>query len=256
MKCTITIENITSSQIRTIGEALENVPGFDSGTEAVVVNEAPRPTPDEVGDLVKRDVDIVTGSGALTYGTLPNTTGTVTGTGASATVGTITVKKQDPFEALMAEKDAEIALNLEKAATHDATNAFNDAIDSVPAGCTTFEKPSEGATLDSKGVPWDTRIHGSGKTFMKSGPRVGQWKLARGINPELVATVENELLHVVATPGAVNYSELYGRLVEGFTTQKIGIFDMSAALQKLGLGAISEASGNNEAIQALADELL
>ena len=114
----------------------------------------------------------------------------------------------------------------------------------------------EGVTLDEAGRPHDDRIHGSGKVFMKSGARAGQWKLQRGVDVALVTLVENELDGVAATPGAINYSELYGQLVEGFTTGKIGLFDMQNALTELGLGAISEASGNNVIIQKLADALL
>ena len=110
--------------------------------------------------------------------------------------------------------------------------------------------------LDEAGRPHDDRIHGSGKVFMKSGARAGQWKLQRGVDVALVTLVENELDGVAATPGAINYSELYGQLVEGFTTGKIGLFDMQNALTELGLGAISEASGNNVIIQKLADALL
>ena len=44
--------------------------------------------------------------------------------------------------------------------------------------------------LDSEGLPWDARIHSSGKTFLAKG---GTWKLARGIDPLLVAQVKTEL---------------------------------------------------------------
>lgn len=44
--------------------------------------------------------------------------------------------------------------------------------------------------LDSKGRPWDGRIHGSGKTFLAKG---GEWKLIRGVDPQLVLQVNAEL---------------------------------------------------------------
>lgn len=46
------------------------------------------------------------------------------------------------------------------------------------------------AVLDSEGLPWDKRIHGSGKTFLK---KTGAWKLIRGVDPVLVAKVKTEL---------------------------------------------------------------
>lgn len=44
--------------------------------------------------------------------------------------------------------------------------------------------------LDAEGIPWDERIHSSGKTFLTEG---GCWKLKRGIDPVLVAKVKTEL---------------------------------------------------------------
>ena len=54
--------------------------------------------------------------------------------------------------------------------------------------------------VDSDGTPWDVRIHSSGKTFMATGPKVGTWKLIRGVDPALVEQVKAELL---AVPAAV-----------------------------------------------------
>ena len=46
------------------------------------------------------------------------------------------------------------------------------------------------AELDSKGRPWDARIHGSGKSFLA---KTGEWKLARGVDPLYVLQVNAEL---------------------------------------------------------------
>ena len=43
--------------------------------------------------------------------------------------------------------------------------------------------------LDAKGLPWDSRIHSSGKNKLAN----GCWKIARGKAPEYVAQVEAEL---------------------------------------------------------------
>ena len=59
-----------------------------------------------------------------------------------------------------------------------------------------------GLEVDSDGAPWDARIHSGGKTFMASGPKVGTWKLIRGVDQALVEQVKAELLAtaVVETP--------------------------------------------------------
>jgi hypothetical protein len=55
---------------------------------------------------------------------------------------------------------------------------------------------------DSTGtfVPWDPRIHSSGKTILKD----GKWKLVRNVDPGLLNEVEAELRAYVCTPDPVN----------------------------------------------------
>lgn len=43
--------------------------------------------------------------------------------------------------------------------------------------------------LDAKGLPWDSRIHSSGKTLIKD----GTWRYKGGVPPERIAAVEAEL---------------------------------------------------------------
>lgn len=43
--------------------------------------------------------------------------------------------------------------------------------------------------LDAKGLPWDARIHSSGKTLIKD----GTWRYKGGVPPERIAAVEAEL---------------------------------------------------------------
>jgi hypothetical protein len=52
--------------------------------------------------------------------------------------------------------------------------------------------------LDSEGLPWDDRIHGSGQTFLKAD---GTWKLKRGVDAVLVAKVKTELRGKYPAPG-------------------------------------------------------
>jgi len=49
------------------------------------------------------------------------------------------------------------------------------------------------------GLPWDARIHGSGKTTYAKAPH--GWKYKRGVSPELIAEVEAELRQAMAIPG-------------------------------------------------------
>ena len=54
--------------------------------------------------------------------------------------------------------------------------------------------PAAGLEVDSEGAPWDVRIHSGGKTFMQSGPKIGTWKLKKGVDPALLEQVKAELL--------------------------------------------------------------
>lgn len=60
--------------------------------------------------------------------------------------------------------------------------------------------PASGVELDSKGLPWDERIHAGTKSKLKS----GEWKAKKQVDPALVASVEAELrARVAATPAPV-----------------------------------------------------
>jgi len=88
--------------------------------------------------------------------------------------------------------------------------------------------PPANVDLDADGLPWDERIHSRGKTKTKS----GQWRKLRGVEPELVASVEDELhaLMVVGpppvppvapesappvTPETVTYGDLMQKITAG-----------------------------------------
>lgn len=53
--------------------------------------------------------------------------------------------------------------------------------------------------LDSEGLPWDKRIHSSAKTKIAS----GTWKLARGVEPNVVDAVKAELRGLMDAPALV-----------------------------------------------------
>lgn len=57
--------------------------------------------------------------------------------------------------------------------------------------------PFKGVELDSKGMPWDGRIHASSKAKIAD----GTWRAKRGVEPELVTKVEAELRGAQAAPG-------------------------------------------------------
>ncbi len=49
--------------------------------------------------------------------------------------------------------------------------------------------PHSDVTVDAAGLPWDARIHSGAKSKLAN----GNWKLLRGVDPALVASVEAEL---------------------------------------------------------------
>lgn len=67
-----------------------------------------------------------------------------------------------------------------------------------------FGTPTEDAKvdnlvpLDSQGLPWDSRIHASTKTFVAD----GSWKLRRGVDPAEVEKVKAQLKELMAVPQA------------------------------------------------------
>lgn len=56
-------------------------------------------------------------------------------------------------------------------------------------GAVSSAAPAASVELDSKGLPWDERIHASTKSKLAS----GEWKNKRGVPPERITAVEAEL---------------------------------------------------------------
>lgn len=66
------------------------------------------------------------------------------------------------------------------------TPAVAAAVPTAPAAPSSLAGSVE---LDAKGLPWDARIHSSGKTLIKD----GTWRYKGGVPPERIAAVEAEL---------------------------------------------------------------
>lgn len=57
--------------------------------------------------------------------------------------------------------------------------------------------PNSEIATDKAGLPWDRRIHSESKSINKTD---GLWRTKRGVDPELIATVEAELRNVMTIP--------------------------------------------------------
>ena len=57
--------------------------------------------------------------------------------------------------------------------------------------------PNSEIAIDKAGLPWDRRIHSESKSINKTD---GLWRTKRGVDPELVKTVEAELRNVMTIP--------------------------------------------------------
>lgn len=68
----------------------------------------------------------------------------------------------------------------------------------VPTAPAAPSIPAGSVELDAKGLPWDSRIHSSGKTKLAN----GTWRYKGGVPPERIAAVEAELRGPLAVPVA------------------------------------------------------
>lgn len=78
--------------------------------------------------------------------------------------------------------------------------------ESIIMTSTTMETASD-VVLDSRGLPWDGRIHASTKTRLA---KDDSWKLKRGLELEYVTQIEAELRQVMAFPNAVAPTQTQG----------------------------------------------
>ena len=72
---------------------------------------------------------------------------------------------------------------------------------------------SAGVELDSKGLPWDGRIHAESKAKIAD----GTWRKKRNIDPTVLATVEAELRQLMGAPAAPLAHAAIATVAAGFT---------------------------------------
>ena len=97
--------------------------------------------------------------------------------------------------------DAEQKSDLEEADTDNLNAIFGtpDVVKQMQENIVEVEANLNSLVpLDSQGLPWDSRIHASTKTFIAD----GSWKLRRGVDPAEVEKVKAQLKGLMAVPTA------------------------------------------------------
>lgn len=99
--------------------------------------------------------------------------------------------------------------------------------------------PASTAELDTKGLPWDERIHSSGKSLLKD----GTWRYKGGIPPERIAAVEAELrgasiATAAQTPDVAPDPDTFEQLMPRITAAVVG-----GVIPSLALGEACTAQG-------------
>lgn len=97
--------------------------------------------------------------------------------------------------------DAEQKNDLNTSAIDTATQNLNEIFGAPTAveRIETINNINSLVPLDSQGLPWDSRIHASTKTFIAD----GSWKLRRGVDPSEVEKVKAQLKELMAVPQAL-----------------------------------------------------
>ena len=111
--------------------------------------------------------------------------------------------------------------------------------------------PAPNVVLDSEGLPWDTRIHSMGKTFLI---KDGTWKLARGVDSLLVAQIKTELRGTVpqeAVDAGLTWAQLMEKIAETGTKPS----DATAACQKFNVANIGILQDRPVLVPLVAKEL-
>lgn len=99
-----------------------------------------------------------------------------------------------------------------------------------------------GVEVDVRGLPWDARIHSKNRTKLAS----GEWKLARGVPPERVAVVEQELkgLMSTATPEGsealpvVTFPDLMKFVAENINASRLSQAQVMDAVGSVGIASL------------------
>lgn len=85
-------------------------------------------------------------------------------------------------------------------ATPAASGPAAGASDAPPPGAAAggAAPPAPSNALDSRGMPWDHRIHSGTKAKIAG----GVWRQKRGVDPALIASIEEQLKKLIAIPAA------------------------------------------------------
>jgi len=126
---------------------------------------------------------------------------------------------------------------------------------------------AQAAELDKEGIPWDSRIHGKAQNKNK---KDGTWRLIKGVDKELVATVKAELL--AATPattdtpaadttappaptGDVTFGDLISKVTKYTAKGRLSPAIVNQILSTHGLTTIAELMQKPELIATVASEI-
>lgn len=134
----------------------------------------------------------------------------------------------------------------------------------------------EGVTVDANGLPWDARIHSSGKTLLAD----DTWRLKRGVPDDERQAIEAELKQLMAIPvppaPAVDKDSqaaevasappppppapsakitLMPQLIKAITGAELGAMMVTEAVKSVGLENISQLGARPDLVPAVAEAL-
>jgi len=120
--------------------------------------------------------------------------------------------------------------------------------------------------LDSDGLPWDARIHSSSRAKIAN----GMWKLRRGLDPAIVATVTAELKGAIAAPApsaalpAPAAATMlppppppvtFPALIQKITSRGVSVATATAAVNKVGLASFNLLAVRPDLVASVHNEL-
>lgn len=121
-------------------------------------------------------------------------------------------------------------------------------------------KPKRGEGLDSRGFPWNERIH----TRVKTKNKDGSWRYLRDAPPRIVAEVENSFLGIPTPPevppppskpevlAPMEFSELMEIIIDATASGKIDRTQIMEVLHKFGFNTIPAVSEHPDKIPVIA----
>lgn len=120
-----------------------------------------------------------------------------------------------------------------------------------------------GVELDTKGLPWDARIHAGSKAKIAN----GEWRLKRGVDAELLKKVEAELKSTQAAPtlpgppippavdGVMTFASLVTKLPPMMAAGTITQEQIDVACQSFGVPNIPALAARPDLVPAVAMSL-